>query len=144
MINLYLNTLINNIIIHTRKVCKFFSLTIPHAKGQRVIMEIEKEILNDMEKMGLNPIVWKCLNNTFSLLFNLDDSFKFLDYCDSNDINVVGADGFRILPDGRQPDLTFIYDAPTTEQNRKFMMRDKKDRPGEMNDIFLEFVLEIK
>jgi len=84
------------------------------------------------------------LHDTFALLFNVEDSFKLFDYCDEHDLNVLGMDGFRILPDGRQPDLSFIYAGYTTEQNREFMLMDMKERPLEMKDIYFEFVLERK
>jgi len=107
-------------------------------------MDVEKEILSDLEKTGLKPIIWKCLHDTFALLFNVEDSFKLFDYCDEHGLNVLGMDGFRILPDGRQPDLSFIYAGHTTELNREFMLMDMKERPLEMKDLYLEFVLERK
>ena len=85
-------------------------------------MYVEKQILSDLEKTGLKPIVIPGFHNMISFMFNLEDSFKFMDYCDAHNINVLGADGFRIFPDGLQPDLSFIYDGKTTERNREFML----------------------
>jgi hypothetical protein len=87
-------------------------------------MELEKQILPQLETIGLPTIKRELPNGKLVLLFNLDDSFKFLDFCDTQSINVLGADGFEILKDGIRPNLAFIYDASTTEMNREFMMKD--------------------
>ena len=114
--------------------------------------EIVKERLNDIKETGLQPVIIGDLNDTdYLVLFNLEDSFKFLDYCDSHGINVFGADGYWVAPDWGKLSLTLTYAAPTTELNRKFMLQDKNgypvdmnERPADMNEIYFEFYFERK
>lgn len=109
-------------------------------------MEIEKKIIKDLQKIGLPTRIWATNGKHIVMLFNYDDSIKFFDFCDKNNINITGADGFIITKGNkRQPDLSFIYDASTTEQNRIFMVKDKNERANDMKKMYFEFSLsEIK
>lgn len=108
-------------------------------------MEIEKKIFKDIKKIGLPTVVWQTKGDHLVFLFNIDDSFTFCDFCDKNKIGFLGYDGFRIIGNMRQPDLSFICDSREVvsgAQIKKVLLKEIKDRPSEVKDMFFEFVLK--
>ncbi|MBN1281834.1 MAG: hypothetical protein JW985_02590 [Alphaproteobacteria bacterium] len=103
------------------------------------------KILEDIKKIELPTVIQKLNNNDVVFLFNLKDAIKFLIFCDENNIGLLGYDGFRIIDNKLQPDLSFIGESKelvSGEIIKKALLQESKNRPDEMKDMYFEFVLK--
>ncbi|MBR8657336.1 hypothetical protein KDH83_28870 [Achromobacter sp. Marseille-Q0513] len=80
-------------------------------------------------------------------LFNLSDSHNMLNYCDENDVAVLGIEGFKIVGKKRIPDLECVADfSSLVTAGEGFPSLSRKSARNFLDSIqdlnvFLEFVL---
>lgn len=79
-------------------------------------------------------------------LFGLYDALRLIDYCERNDIGILGFDGFVIEGGKRRPDLGSIADFSTLLSDKAFVKESAQLGRCvigmlENKDIVLEFVL---
>lgn len=105
------------------------------------IIAMKKELFEDLRKIGLPTLIYKKTNGAYTLLFNLQDSFKFLEFCDLHGIDILGAEGFKILSNGIQPDLDFIYTGASAKLFKEFLKKQEQENTKQIKDIYFEFML---
>ena len=111
-------------------------------------MRIEKEILEDLKKLNLHFIINQPDTEYTTLLFDVENTLKFLDFCEDNKIYSYGYDGFRIKGKDLCPDLKFIGTTGNTSISghvmKKGFLQDINETPErrkEAEEMYFEFVL---
>lgn len=79
-------------------------------------------------------------------LFNISDGIGLVEYCQKNDLAVLGIEGFEVRGDQRIPDMDCIVDFSASLNDEYFVAKSleasKRILSGLPNgSIFLEFVL---
>lgn len=78
-------------------------------------------------------------------LFNLKDSLKFIDYCEHENISLLGMEGFYITNNYRMPDMNWIADFSSiykeTAKSFESARRILNYKGGPPSNLFFEFTL---
>lgn len=95
-----------------------------------------------IESLPINPtLMWEGVP-----LFDISDGIGLVEYCEKNDIAVLGIEGFEIRGDQRIPDMDCIVDFSASLNDKYFFTKSleasKRILSGLPNgSVFLEFVL---
>lgn len=79
-------------------------------------------------------------------LFDILDGLRLVEYCEDNNIAILGVEGFRVKGDKRVPDMDYIVDFSASLNEEGFAKKSAEVVRGGINStedraVLLEFVL---
>ena len=77
------------------------------------------------------------------VLFSPHEALKFLDHCETAGLRLLGAEGFRLVTDGIEPDMSAILDLSSVKDPASSVREARRYlQTVSTPDILFEFVLD--